>query len=127
MSLFAPADIAQLQRVAELAFHDSYVLLRKPGTATKDAMGNRTNATPADFDVIEAGTGRLRKEGVQPFEGIRADRLTSSVALSFDLPLGTLATAADVLETQGRRFNVTGVTREGNLGMMVTARVEERT
>lgn len=127
MSLFAPADLVQLQGVAELAFHDDYVLLRKPETVTRDAMGNRTNATPADFDVIEQGTGRLRKEGVQPFEGIRADRVSSSVALAFDLPLDTLTTAADVLETQGRRFAVTGVTREGNLGMVVTARIEERT
>lgn len=126
MSLFAPADIAQLQGVAELAFHDDYRVLRKPVTPTKDAMGNRTNATPSDFDVVEVGRGRLRREGLQPFEGIRADRLTSSVSLSFDLPLDTLTTAADVLETQGRRFNVTGVTREGNLGMVVTARVEER-
>lgn len=127
MPLFAPADIAQLQGVAALAFHDDYRVLRKPDTATKDAMGNRTNATPADLDVIEEGTGRLRKEGVQPFEGIRADRLGSTVSLSFDLPLDTLTTAADVLETQDRRFTVTGVTREGVLGMVATARIEERT
>ena len=127
MSLFSPADLVQLQSVAALAFHDAYMVLRKPDTATKDAMGNRTNATPADFDVIEQGTGRLRREGLQPNERVIADRLSSSVALAFDLPLDTLATAKDLLQLwDGRTFNVAGVIREGALGMVVTAVCEER-
>jgi hypothetical protein len=126
VSLFAPADLVQLQGVAELAFHDDYVLLRKPDTATKDTRGNRTNATATDFDVIEAGKGRLRREGLQPFEGIRADRLSSTVTLSFDLPLDTLATAKDLLRVNGREFQITGVIREGALGMVTTAKLEER-
>lgn len=128
MSLFAPADLVQLQGVAELAFHDDYVLLRKPATATKDTRGNATNRTASDFDVIEAGTGRLRREGLQPNERVIADRLSSSVALAFDLPLDTLATAKDLLrfEADGRTLNIAGVIREGALGMVVTAVCEER-
>lgn len=126
MSLFAPADLVQLQGVAELAFHDDYVLLRKPAVVTRDSRNNPTNATAADFDVVEAGKGRLRREGLQPFEGIRADRLTSTVTLSFDFPLDTQATAKDVLRVNGRDFQITGVTREGALGMVVTGKLEER-
>ena len=128
MSLFSPADIAQLQGVAELAVHDDYRVLRKPATVTKDAMGNRTNATATDFDVIEAGRGRLRREGLQPNERVIADRLSSSVALSFDLPLDTLANAKDLLrlEADGRTFNIAGLIREGALGMVVTAVCEDR-
>lgn len=126
MSLFAPADLVQLQGVAELAFHDPYVLLRKPDTATVDTRGNRTNATATDFDVIEAGIGRLRREGLQPFEGIRADRLSSTVTLSMDLPLDTGATAKDLLQVDGREFQIIGVIREGALGMVTTAKLEER-
>lgn len=126
MSLFSPADIVQLQGVAALAFHDEYVVTRKPSVPERDSRGNRTNATGADFDIVESGKGRLRREGLQPNERIIADRLTSSVAMSIDLPVDTLATAKDRIQINGREFQIAGVIREGALGMVVTAICEER-
>lgn len=126
MSLFSPADIAQLQGVAALAFHDDYVITRKPSTAARDSRGNRTDATGADYDVVEAGRGRLRRDGLQPSERIIADRLGWTVSLSMDLPLDTLVTPADRIAVDGRVLHVGGVIREGALGMVVTAVCEER-
>lgn len=126
MSFLSPADIAQLRTVAELPFLDDYTVLRKPETATKDSRGNRTNSTGEDFRVIEAGKGRLRASGLRPAEQTLADRLGSVVPLAFDLPLDTLITAADRLESGGRVFHVSGVIREGALAMVATAICEER-
>lgn len=126
MSLFSPADLVQLQGVAALAFHDDYVVTRKPSTPARDSRGNNTASTSDDYVVVEAGRGRLRREGLQPNERIIADRLTSSVALSIDLPIDTLATAKDRIQVDGRTFHIAGIIREGALGMVVTAICEER-
>lgn len=107
--------------IAEATFTDTYTIKRP--TTTTDGRGGTTITTS---DIETGGKCALWANQTQSREYISGQRIVSSADYLAELPLATTLTQADEIEINGRRFNVTGVKRDGDWATSVIAELEAR-
>lgn len=101
------------------AFHaDSYRLLRT--TRVSDGRGG---TTPTEAEA-EAGRCELVIAGGGLERLVAGTIVQSSTTAAASLPLNTVARADDVLEVNGRRYQILAVTHPGEHGLFPVAQLE---
>ncbi len=101
------------------AFHpDTYQLLSV--TRVSDGRGG---TTPVEAQV-EAGRCGLSLSGAQGRESLSGDVVESVYRATAELPATTLAEADDVLQVNGRRYQIIAITHPGEHGTFPIAELE---
>lgn len=126
MGVLSPATIARLRQLPpRLAFHD-VCEIRRNVDAGQDEFNNDLPPTPATVEVGPCSLKKLGQQG-QAEERVIADRLQWQTPYLIDLPYDTLVTPKDRIRVNGdREFQVGGVVKTGELGIVATAVCEER-
>ncbi len=101
------------------AFHaDTYQLLSV--TRVSDGRGG----TPTVEAAVEAGRCGLTLTRAQGRESLSGDVVQSVYRAAAEMPVGTLAEADDVLEVNGRRYQIIAITHPGSHGTFPVAELE---
>jgi len=101
------------------AFHpDTYQLLSV--TRVSDGRGGTTTVEAQ----AEAGRCGLTLSGAQGRESLSGDVVQSVYRATAELPSATLAEADDVLEVNGRRYQIIAITHPGEHGTFPMAELE---
>jgi hypothetical protein len=119
--ILTAADIEEFRfLIKDLAWPDSYEVLRST-TGGENEYGPIAGSEA----VIEVGLCVLSASGLTPREQATADRLGWQVAYSVEMPFTTLLAPSDRLRIGNRTFEVGGVSREENWGLLAIAVVQE--
>ncbi len=101
------------------AFHaDTYQLVSV--TRVSDGRGGTTTVEAA----VEAGRCGLTLSGAQGRESLSGDVVQSVYRAAAEMPVGTLAEADDVLDVNGRRYQIIAITHPGSHGTFPVAELE---
>ncbi len=97
---------------------DTYRLLSV--TRVSDGRGGTTTVEAA----VEAGRCGLTLSGAQGRESLSGDVVQSVYRATAEMPHDTLAEADDVLEVNGRRYQIIAITHPGEHGTFPVAELE---